>query len=73
MRKLNAMLCTLACALALSACTSVQPAFPPVVVEVPQRPAPPAWMMEPRAPNFTERTLKIFSPSPEKPTTPPEH
>lgn len=71
MLKLNRMLCAIGFALVLSGCTSAQIALPPVVVEAPQRPAPPAWMMEPRAPNFTERTLKLFSPSSETPTTPP--
>ena len=56
--------------LAVSGCQSV-PSAPPqtklVPVTCPILPTPPAWMMEPSEPNFTQRLLDALSGSEETP------
>ena len=50
-----------------SGCASVSPPQP-VAVKCPKPPAPPAWMMEPVPPSFTQRLLQILPPLQETPT-----
>ena len=52
--------------------TAPEPA-PPALLQLPrpQLPPPPQQIMMPRVPNFQQRLLNFFSPSLEKPTTPP--
>ena len=76
MQKFNMIVMWLLLALALSSCATrakVIPPAPPQVIEVPApklAPAPATVMVE-RKPDFRERLLNFFSPSPTTPTTLP--
>lgn len=65
MRKLS-MICALACALAISACSTVP--TPPVTPAV-RLPAIPAELQEPAPVEFLQRLQRIFLFSSETPTT----
>lgn len=53
-----------------SGCASVS-SPQPVAVECPKPPVPPAWMMEPVPPSFTQRLLQILPPLQETQTSVP--
>ena len=52
-------LCLPTLLLAVSGCQSAS--VVPVVLECPPEQAPPAWMMEPSAPTYTQRLLQALS------------
>ncbi|CAM4007251.1 Lipoprotein [Pseudomonas wadenswilerensis] len=57
--------CAIASLLLISGCQSYSPPQPRVVAaECQPPPAPPAWFMEPREANLTQRLLNELSPSP---------
>lgn len=55
----------LPCALAVSGCKSE------ALIVYPSNPTPPAWLLEPAEPNYTQRLLQLLLESPETPTTSP--
>lgn len=71
MLKLKTLAFVLILSLVASGCQSV-PSAPPqtklMPVTCPAPPSPPAWMMEPSEPNFTQRLLDALSGLEEMPT-----
>lgn len=62
--------CALISLLTASGCSS-RSEVRPVAVGCQQPPAPPAWMMVPSTPNYTQRLQQILPPSPGMPTAAP--
>ena len=62
--------CALISLLIASGCSS-RSEVRPVAVACPPPPVPPAWMMEPSTPSFTQRLQQILPPSPEMQTAAP--
>ncbi|WP_371857879.1 lysis system o-spanin lipoprotein Rz1 [Pseudomonas sp. B27(2017)] len=66
MPKKTRLFCAIALPLLICGCQSSSMRVQPMAVQCLPPPAPAAWIMQPYAPNLTQRMLNELSPSPTK-------